>query len=171
MRMKKLRSNADAGFSPTPKAAARTRKDDLKECIVQALFAAGGVNYLVAVARTQPKVFCSLLANCSPVKNPPPQGVTGPTSQPFPMTCSAPNSSWLARGEVSWSPRYDRLSLLNEVVQSTRGIAAMALQTCPISRCEYTLWADLVVCPVSIMRTSSETPAAVMADVKECRRE
>lgn len=75
--MKKLRSNADAGFSPTPKAAARTRKDDIKECIVQALFTAGGVNYLVAVARTQPKVFCSLLANLLTRKEPTPSGGDG----------------------------------------------------------------------------------------------
>jgi hypothetical protein len=77
MRMKKLRSNADACFSPKPKAAARTRKDDLKECIVQALFAAGGVNYLVAVARTQQKVFRSLLANLLTRKEPTPSGGEG----------------------------------------------------------------------------------------------
>lgn len=61
----------------TPKAAAGTIKDELKECIFQALHAAGGVNYLVAVARTEPKTFCSLLANLLTRKEPTPSGGDG----------------------------------------------------------------------------------------------
>jgi hypothetical protein len=51
-----------------------TSKDDVKKCIVQALTMVGGADYLVAVARTQPRVFCSLLANLLNRKEPLPAG-------------------------------------------------------------------------------------------------
>lgn len=52
-------------------------KTTSRSALFKHFFAAGGVNYLVAVARTQPKVICSLLANLLTCKEPIPSGGDG----------------------------------------------------------------------------------------------
>jgi hypothetical protein len=70
---------------------------DVKQAILEAFNALGGVEYLCAVAREDPKAFCALLGKLIPVK------VAGDAEDPpvLRMTIDAPpdetREQWLAR--------------------------------------------------------------------------
>ena len=70
---------------------------DVKQAIMEAFNALGGVEYLCAVAREDPKAFCALLGKLIPVK------VAGDAEDPpvLRMTIDAPpdetREQWLAR--------------------------------------------------------------------------
>ena len=70
---------------------------DVKQAILEAFNALGGVEYLCAVARENPKAFCALLGRLIPVK------VAGDAEDPpvLRMTIDAPpdetREQWLAR--------------------------------------------------------------------------
>ena len=70
---------------------------DVKQAILEAFNALGGVEYLCAVAREDPKAFCALLGKLIPVK------VAGDAENPpvLRMTIDAPpdetREQWLAR--------------------------------------------------------------------------
>ena len=70
---------------------------DVKQAIMEAFNALGGVEYLCAVAREDPKAFCALLAKLIPVK------VAGDAEDPpvLRMAIDAPpnetREQWLAR--------------------------------------------------------------------------
>ncbi len=51
-----------------PKGSANKLTKDIKEAIVEAFHRAGGVEYLVQIAKTNPQVFCSLVGKVIPLQ-------------------------------------------------------------------------------------------------------